>query len=54
MNFFDNSKKKKKKKNEAENVFMMLNELFVAFQINFHHHKFSWLQIFTFKNCMTN
>ena len=26
-------------KNEAENVSMMLNELFLAFQINFHPHK---------------
>ena len=26
--------------NEAENVFMMLDELFVAFQIHFHHHKY--------------
>ena len=32
--FFDNSK------NEAENVSMMLNELFLAFQINFHPHKY--------------
>ena len=27
-------------KNETENVFMMLYELFVAFQISFHHHKY--------------
>ena len=27
-------------KNEAENVSMMLNELFLAFQINFHPHKY--------------
>ena len=26
-------------KNEAENVSMMLNELFLAFQINFQPHK---------------
>ena len=26
--------------NEAENVFMILGELFLAFQINFHHHKY--------------
>ena len=26
--------------NKAENVFMMLYELFLAFQINFHHHKY--------------
>ena len=38
-------------KNQAENVFMMLDELFVAFQISFHHYKyfhdlkFSLLQI---------
>ena len=24
--------------NKTENDFMMLNELFLAFQINFHHH----------------
>ena len=41
--------------NKAENLFMLLGELFLAFQINFHHHKFfNDLQIFTFKNCMTN
>ena len=27
-------------KNETENVFMMLNELLLEFQINFHHHKY--------------
>ena len=33
----------------------MLDELFLAFQINFHHHKyFRDLQISTFKTCMTN
>ena len=41
--------------NKTENEFMMLDELFLAFQINFHHHKyFHNLQIFTLKNCMTN
>ena len=41
--------------NKVENKFMMLNELSLAFQINFHHHKcFHNLKIFTFKNCMTN
>ena len=35
--------------NKAENLFMLLSELFLVFQINFYH-----LQIFTFKNCMTN
>ena len=43
------------RENEAENLFMLLRELFLAFQINFHHHKlFNDLQIFTFKNCLTN
>ena len=26
--------------NKAENVLMMLDELFLAFQIDFHHHKY--------------
>ena len=26
--------------NEAENVFMMLDALLLAWQINFHHHKY--------------
>ena len=40
---------------KAENLFMLLDELFLVFQINFHHHKFfNDLQIFTFKNCMMN
>ena len=39
--------------NKADNLFMLLDELFSAFQINFHYHKFfNDLQIFTFKNCM--
>ena len=37
--------------NEAENVFMVLNELNLAFPINFHHHKYFHD---TIKNCMTN
>ena len=41
-------------KNKAENLFMLLDELFFAFQINFHHNCFNDLQIFTFRNCMTN
>ena len=41
--------------NKAENLFLLLDELFSAFQINFHHHNFfNDLQIFTFKNCMTS
>ena len=42
--------------NKAENLFMLLlSELFLAFQINFHHHKFLMtLQIFTSENCMAN
>ena len=26
--------------NKAENLFMLLDELFLAFQINFRHHNF--------------
>ena len=26
--------------NKAENLFMLLDELFLAFWINFHHHNF--------------
>ena len=38
--------------NKVENLFLLLDELFSAFQINFHHHNFfNDLQIFTFKNC---
>ena len=48
--------------NKVENLFMSLYELFLAFQINFHHHKFfNDLQIFFFKklhdklmNCCIN
>ena len=41
--------------NEAENMFMMLDELFLAFQIYFHHHKyFHDLRFSLFKNCMRN
>ena len=40
---------------DARNVYMMLDKLFLAFQINFHHHKyFHELLIFTFSNWMTN
>ena len=36
--------------NKAENLFMLLDELFLVFQINFHlHNFFNDLQIFTFK-----
>ena len=28
--------------NETENVFMMLSELFLTFQINFYHYKIAW------------
>ena len=42
-------------KNEAENVSMMLNELFLAFQINFHPHKYFYdLEFPLLKKCMTN
>ena len=41
--------------NKAKNMFMLFDELMLAFQIDFHHHNFFIdLQIFTFKNCMTN
>ena len=41
--------------NKAENLFMLLDELFLAFWINFHYHNFvNDLKIFTFKNCMMN
>ena len=26
--------------NKAENLFLLLDELFLAFQIDFHHHNF--------------
>ena len=43
------------KENKFENLFLLFDELFSAFQINFHHHNFfNDSQIFTFKNCMTN
>ena len=39
--------------NKAEDLLMLLDELFFAFQINFHHHKFlNDFHIFTFKSCM--
>ena len=41
--------------NKAENLFLLLDELFWAFQMNFHYHNFfNDLQIFTVKYCMTS
>ena len=41
--------------NKVENVFMVLDELFLAFQIIFHHHKyFHDFYTFSCKNYMAN
>ena len=33
--------------NKAENLFLLFDELFSAFQINFHHHNFLMIRKFS-------
>ena len=55
MNFLNIQENKAKNLFMLFDLFILFDELMLAFQIDFHHHNFFIdFQIFTFKNCMTN